>query len=426
MKYNLFLLFFLCSCVPLTQSSSISESNPKSLHFSDYTYEPQIRTVLLHPTIGNDADLLPAVIQFGQWNLVLEFDDLRNQVDNYYARIVHCNHDWTKSNLMDLDFMRDYNEYTLNNYHFSIDTHIPYVHYNFNLPAVKLPGNYMIVIYRGGDKDDLILSKRFIVYDNLVTISKDGNRVTSGQVAVLNQQINFKVNYKNIEIQNPLENIWVVIRQNQRWDNLVTDVKPSFFRDFEHELEYRFFDDKKMFKGGNEFRFFDLRSINNPGQNVGYIDKKIKPFEAFIQKDKSRSHLAYAQYRDLDGNFFIDNLDYNDLNFTNYLYVNFTLSTPQINGDVYIAGAFNYWNLNRDNKMRYDTAHNEYIGRVLLKQGRYDYQYVVTSPTLPSYHFEGSHFETQNTYEIFVYYKPLQPPRAEQLIGYLTLDANPR
>lgn len=409
----------------MTQSSSFSESNPKTLKFGDFTYEPQIKTVLLHPVLGTGDNLEPAITQFGQWNLILEFDDLKSQRESYNATIIHCNHDWVKSDLMDLDFLTDYNEFNITNFQFSINTHIPYIHYTYNIPAVKIPGNYMIVVYRNGDKDDIILSKRFMVCNNKVTFSRDGNLLNSGKIASLNQQLNFTLSYEGLTLPNPLENLWVVIRQNQRWDNMISDVKPSFVRDYDQELDYIFFDDKKMFKGGNEFRFFDLRSLTYPGRNVATVNKTSKPFEAYIQTDKSRSINAYAQYNDLDGNFKIENLDYNDPYFTNYLYVNFSLSSQPVNGDVYVAGAFNYWNLDENNKMQYDSSRNEYQVRTLLKQGWYDYQYVVKSPTLPTYYFEGSHYETQNSYEIFVYYKAYQP-RAEQLVGYLRLVENPR
>ena len=423
MKYFfLFLLLSLGFCAPI-QSSTISQSNPKALQLIDYAYEPSIKTILLH---SSGDSTLSAVTQLGQANLVLEFDDLRSQRDNYYVKILHCTHDWTQSDLMDLDFMTDYNEFNINNTQFSVDTHIPYVHYTFAIPAVKLPGNYVAMVYRNGDKSDLILTRRFMVYNNLIRFTRDENLINSGKIANINQQINFTLNYEDLDIPNPAQNVWVVIRQNQRWDNMVTDLPPSFMRDIEHEMDYIYFDDKKMFSGGNEFRFFDLRSLNYPGQNVGTIDKSKKPFEAFIQKDKSRGEQPYTQYRDQDGNFNLSNLDYDDINFSNYLPVNFTLSSSLLVGsDVYVIGAFNYWNLNNENKMQYDSAHEVYTSRVMLKQGFYDYQYLVKSPTLPPYYFEGSHYETQNSYEILVYYKPFQP-RAEQLIGYIRLEENQR
>jgi hypothetical protein len=410
------------SCTPIVQSSTNSESNPKVLRLTDFAYEPEIKTIELSP---EGFPLLPAVTRLGTWNLILRFDDLRSDRDTYYARIIHCNYDWTKSDLQDLDYLTAYNEFPVNNSEFSVDTHIPYVHYWFHLPPVKLPGNYVLMVYRGSNKEDIVITKRFMVYENLVTINAEANLVGASTMANINQQLNFTVSYKNITILNPLIDVHVNIRQNQRWDNMATDVRPSFTREIEKELEYRFFEEDKMFRGGNEFRFFDLRSLNNPGRNVGYVAKTSKPYEVYLAKDKPRGDEAYGQYDDINGGYTIDNYDYRDLAFTNYANVTFNLSSPPVSGDVFVTGAFNYWNLNETNKMEYDSAQGMYKGRLLLKQGWYDYQYLVKSSTLPPYYFEGSHFETENRYEILIYNRPFQP-RADILIGYFVVEKNPR
>lgn len=419
--------FLVYGCTPLSQSSQNSSSNPKALRSTDYAYEPQIRTVVIRPAFEDPQTYLePAVTRLGNWNLMLEFDDLRDQRDTYYARIIHCNYDWTRSNLMDLDFLSDFNEFPINNFEFSVDTHLPYVHYWLNLPPVKLPGNYIVVVYRGSDKNDIILTKRFMVFDTRVSFENERNLIGAGNIASLNQQINFTVNYKNLEVINPLENIKVAIRQNRRWDNIATDIKPSFVREIEKQLEYRFFESDKMFKGGNEFRFFDLRSLNNPGRNVAYVNKSAKPFEVYIEPDKSRADEVYSQLPDLNGGFIPDNLDVGGIAFTNYAYVNFRLLVPRpYPGNVFVTGAFNYWNLNNENRMAYDSAAQAYTARVLLKQGWYDYQYLIQAPGIAPFLFEGSHFQTENFYEILVYYRPLQP-QADLLIGYLRLEKNPR
>lgn len=423
----IFICFLACACTPLTQSSQNSASNPKALRFIDFAYEPRIRTAVIRPGFEDPQTYLePAVTRLGEWTLMLEFDDLRDQRESYYARIIHCNYDWTRSNLMDLDFLGEFNEFPVNNFEFSVDTHIPYVHYWLNLPPVKLPGNYIIVVYRGSDKNDIVLSKRFMVFDTRVSFENERNLIGAGNIASLNQQINFTVNYKNLDVINPLENIKVAIRQNRRWDNMATDIKPSFVREIEKQLEYRFFESDKMFKGGNEFRFFDLRSLNNPGRNVDRVNKTVKPYDIYIEPDKSRVDEVYSQLPDLNGGFIPDNLDYGGIAFTNYAYVNFRLMVPQTYpGNVFVTGAFNYWNLNNENRMDYDSASRSYKARILLKQGWYDYQYLIQSPDLPPYFFEGSHFQTENLYEIFVYYRPFQP-QADLLIGYIRLEKNPR
>lgn len=418
---------FLSGCTPLSQSSQNSGSNPKAMRFIDFAYESQIHTISLRPAHNDlQAYLEPAVAALDEGTLMLEFDDLRDQRESYYARIIHCNYDWTRSNLMDLDFLNEFNEFPINDFEFSVDTHIPYVRYRMSLPPVKLPGNYIIVVHRGSDKSDIVLTKRFMVFDTRVSFENERNLIGAGNIASLNQQINFTINYKNLEILNPLENVKVSIRQNRRWDNMATDIHPSFVREIEKQLEYRFFESEKMFKGGNEFRFFDLRSLNNPGRNVATVNKASKPYEVYIEQDKSRVYEAYSQYPDLNGGFIPDNLDYRDDAFTNYANINFSLAASQpYPGNVYVTGAFNYWNLNDENRMQYDSTGKEYRARILLKQGWYDYQYLIQAPNLPPYLIEGSHFETENFYEIFVYYRPFQP-QADLLIGYLRLEKNPR
>jgi hypothetical protein len=426
MKLQFLPFLLLIACTPMTQGTVSSSGNAKVLEFKDFAYEPQIRTILLNPATGTpEATLQPSLIHLGNWNLVLQFDDLNTQRENYYAKIIHCNYDWTKSQLMDLDFITQYNEFAINNYEFSIDSHIPFIHYWFNVPAVKIPGNYLLIVYRGSDKSDLILSKRFMVYETKISFENERNLIGAGNVASINQQMNFTINYGDLEVLNPYENIKVAIRQNQRWDNEVIDLKPSFVRESEKQMEYRFFDENKMFKGGSEFRFFDLRSLNSPGRNVGKVDKTQKPYEVYIQRDKSREHEAYSQYLDNNGGFILDNYDYRSASFSNYAYINFTLESKPLAGDVYVTGAFNYWNLNEDNHMFYDSAKHEYYARVLLKQGKYDYQYYVKSSHLPPYALEGSHYETENAYEIFVYYRPFYP-KADLLMGYLKIERNKR
>lgn len=428
MKVNLLIIILaIHACTPLSQSSQNSVSNPKVLSLTDRVYEAPIRTVQLHADLtGPGASLEPSVTAIGEENLILQFDDLSTQRDNFYARIIHCQYDWTKSTLADLDFMTQYNEFPITNFEFSTDTHVPYVHYWFAVPPVKKPGNYVVAVYRNGNKDDLILTRRFMVHDRKIILQGERNLIGAGSVAQRNQQLNFTVNYRNLEVQNPLDNIKVVVRQNQRWDNLASDIRPSFVREIEKQLEYRFFDDAKMFKGGNEFRFFDMRSLHSPGRNVARVDKSTKPFEVYLQPDKPRSDEVYGQYLDMNGGFILDNFDYRDASFSNYAFVNFTLATKKpLDGDVFVTGAFHQWNLDNENLMSYDTIRHEYYSRLLLKQGWYDYQYLVRSKHLPPYFVEGSHYETENTYEIFVYYRSFQP-QADLLIGYQKIEVNQR
>lgn len=73
--------------------------------------------------------------------------------------------------------------------------------------------------------------------------------------------------------------------------------------------------------------------------------------------------------------------------------------------------------------MEYDQENKIYFKELLLKQGFYNYQYLVKGDK--PYFFEGSHFETENKYEIFVYNRPVGS-RVDRLIGYTSFDYNRR
>ncbi len=399
----------------------------KKLVFSDKSYEEEIRTVMLHPNLqGMRDNLRPAVAPLQGQNLILEFDDLQGQRSNYYVKIIHCNYDWTKSTLQDLDYLPDYNEYPINEYEFSSSTSVSYVHYYFILPPVKLPGNYLLIVYRDSEKD-LLLSKRFMIFDNQVSLVTDSQTQGLGNLRTSNQQLSFKINYSRLDVINPMQSIQTLIRQNQRWDNARFNVKPSFVREDKRELEYRFFDTDNQFMAGNEFRFVDFRSLNSPGQNTGRLDRSKRPFHISVLPDQSRRDQVYAQYPDLNGNYAIENLDNRDAATSgDYVFVTFSIAPNQtINGNVHLLGALTNWEHTPETKMNFIKDKNLYEKTLFLKQGWYDYQYWVEGKSENSFQLEGSHFETENLYEVLIYYRPFRP-NADLLVGYFQLPVNAR
>ncbi len=399
----------------------------KQLEFSDKSYEDEIRTVMLYPSIGGSRNnLRSTVAPIQNQNLILEFDDLQAERSNYYVKFINCNVDWSKSSLMDLDFLSDYNEFPITEYDLSSNVSIAYVHYYFQIPAVKLPGNYLLVVYRESDENDILLTRRFMIYSNEATIFQDNLLPGQGILYASNQQLNFKVNYSRLDIINPMETVHAVIRQNQRWDNVQVNVKPSFIREDKRELEYRFFEQDNLFMAGNEFRFVDFRSLNYPGQNTGRIDRSKRPFNLWVQTDKSREDQAYAIYADLNGNFVIENQDYRDAPLSgDYVFVTFTLAVPPLNGQVYLLGAMNNWSRSGESKMSFRKDRNVYETTLFLKQGLYNYQYWVESDKKNGFQIEGSHYQTENMYEILIYYRPFRP-NADLLIGYYPIQVNSR
>lgn len=417
-------VLWLCLyCVPLDQNSSQNVTG-KVLIYDNHQYERDIRTVLLHPFRGNIEDeIKPAAIHLRQNTpLLLSFDHLNADYDNFKVKIYHCNRNWSRSNLNENEYLNAFNEFPINEYETSFNTRTSYIHYRFTVPQVKLTGNYLLIVYRNNNPNDLILSRRFVVYDQTVGISPKVEPSSNIANRSTHQQVTFSIDYRNINITNPHEEIKVTLMQNERWDNAIATLKPTFARESEKLLEYQHYDLSNNFTGGNEFRFFDMRTINYSGQNVSGIRKGEDRIDAFLMKDKDRGREAYAEVNDIDGNFVINNLESSPPQIaSDYVHVHFFLETERTSPHpVYIVGRFNNWAFDKVNQLEYDASLKGYTGTLLLKQGWYNYIYYVPQNDNP-YMYEGSHYETGNQYTFLVYYRP-QGGRYDQVIGYLNYN----
>ncbi len=418
-SYLMYLIFSL-SCIVNT-----IPANNKTLEYVDKIYEDNIKTaILFHADDIKATPLYPAAIPiFQKIPLVLKFDELYTDDANYYrAKIIHCNLNWTKSNIPDLQYLLEYNDFTIDEFEFSFATKVPYTHFTFPVPRVKLPGNYLLVIYREGDENDVIITKRFIVYDQKVNILGEVGLSTGVIQRRLNQQIDFTIDYTKYPISNPFLDLHVVLRQNHRWDNAIFDLQPTMIKEDISQVEYKHFNFENNFKAGNEFRFFDIRSIHFGGRNVEKTNISETQIDAYLYFDKSRGTEPYSYIKDLNGGYVIENSEgNNDFIESEYIKVHFFLDLKEkINEDVYLCGKFTDWRYEGFNKMTYVDVSGLYMCNLLLKQGLYDFTYCVPgnkeNPTV----LEGNHFETKNEYEIIVYYKdPML--NTDIIVGYLKI-----
>lgn len=419
------LLFYTNACAPVPAGSSGSTSSTTQARLvpQNQQYDPLIQSVQLFPDDGTPtSQLLPAVASInGQNQLVLHFDDLRQERQDYSVRILHCDYNWEISRLSTLEYLTVYNEFPITDFSFSYNTLQQYVHYQFEVPRVKISGNYLLVVYRNRNPNDVLLSRRFMVYENLAPIQTFLVAAPGGE-RLRRQQIDLNVLYRNLPgIVDPTTQLKVVIRQNQRWDNAVINLRPTGDRTASQSLEFQLFDLSNAFLGGNEFRWFDLRTIRALGQNVGDIrvDTVRKSYDAFLMPDKPRGPLAYSQRQDINGDFIISNLDFPQDPFisSEYAEVHFFLkSEALLSWPVYVAGGFSNYQKAAPYLMTYDAALGGYRADILLKQGWYNYLYL-TDNKENALSLEGTFSETENFYEIFVYYRPNTRP-TDLLVGY--------
>lgn len=425
-----FLLILIASCVPagsVTNSTSKSNYYEKQLKMDDLVYEDNIKAVQFYPVSGQNTDVFqPAIVNLFQYlPLQLEFDEIGSTYSNFYVKIINCNADWTPSQVPDMQILNEYNEYTITQYNVSSSTYTPFVHYKFNLPKVKQSGNYVLVVYRDGNQSDFILTRRFIVFENLINITPRLTMAINPDVRETHQQLDFVINYPTFNIQN-INDVKVMVRQNYRWDNAIIDLKPLYIRENEKTLDFQFFNNENCFKGYNEFRVFDMRNVRFAALNVESLQHGNNKLEIKLMEDRSKEGRSYELTPDINGRFLLGRAETNnDPLQTDYVKVNFSLKSPKVvGGSVYIIGALSDWKLNKNYLMVYDEASQMYKGQILLKQGYYNYMYALkkdNSESIDLSFFENSYSVTENVYDILVYFRPFGG-LTDKVIGYKTAN----
>jgi len=402
-----------------------------SAQTEDKVYKDHIQSVRLFQLgVSQDSQLdAPVVSLTGGRELMLLFDDLAYDPVLYTAKLIHCNADWTPSQLKDNDFLPTFNEFNIQDYDYSINTRIPYIHYRFQIPQVTKSGNYLVKVYSGRDESQVIFAKRFMVYEELFTVG--AAIVPPSQTAGRreSQQLNVFVNYSNGEVVDVINQVKVLIRQNQRWDNANYLSKPTFLNDISKTLRYESFDGSNTFRAGNEFRFVDLRFIRATGVNIANVRVETDVVYADAVIDRPRPESVYSQYLDLNGQYLVytnDRPGGNPELESEYVLTTFRLSMEQNMPSVFLIGSFTQWGKSPESKMSWDPNLKLYQTTLLLKQGWYDYQYGIPDQNeFDTYSLEGSYFQTENEYEVLVYFRNLGS-RYDQLVGYLHLQPNRR
>lgn len=408
--YLIFSVIFCCNISALIAQDDYVNDN--QLRYEDWVYKPYIQTAQLHES---SWDAAPAMLKFnGSEVLELSFDDLEADKKDYSISFVHCTANWEPSDLVQAEYMTGFYEANILNFNFSTNTLQKYTHYSIMFPQANMQftksGNYIVYVFEDNNKEKLVLTKRFMIYDDKVTVLANIRQAIGNDEQFEKQHIDFSIVNSVYELTNPFTDLKVVITQNNRWDNAVRDIKPTFVEP--RQLTYSL-DDKSTFSGGNEFRYFDSRSLRTYTERVNDIYKD-SAYKVHVQLkvDELRTFKNYSFYNDLNGGLLIKNRDMigNPDIESDYAWVHFFLpyDNAQSEGNFYVLGKLTEWRLNKANRMTYNYKRFGYECSLYLKQGYYNYTYVYLADEKKGGDetmTEGSHWETENDYTIYVYHR---------------------
>ena len=423
LKFNAFILAFYI----ITSASNVTAVNAPSGPLKNGIFRENIRSVHF---VREGWDFSQPVLELGtDQRLLLKFDELTEGVTNFVYTITHCDAEWYPSRLVQSEYMEGFIENSVTDYAASVNTTSKYTNYLLSLPNENvrflISGNYILSVFDEANRTTPVLTRRFYIVESSTEISGEVKKSTFEGYKGRDQEIDFTVDYSRFSIQDPRTEVRAVVMQNSRADNCLTNLKPLFVRN--NLLSYDL-SRENVFAGGNEFRNFDTKNIRMNGLGVANIEFINPTYHVELRTDQIRPERDYRNESDLNGRYLIKNDRVTDSDLeADYIFVHFSLQMPEplLGGEIYVFGGLSDWQCQPANKMKWNFESKLYEAALLVKQGFYDYQYVYVengSNKIDDSLLEGSYVETENDYQIFVYYRGFSS-RYDKLIGYRTINS---
>jgi len=356
-----------------------------------------------------------------------QFDDLFGNEADYYYEIVHCDYNWIPTNIPKNEYLKGFDGQRIQEYHNSVNALQIYSHYRLPIPnqftQLRISGNYVLKIL--DENKDVVLSRKFILYEDLVTIPIQIRRARTANNLEYKHNIEFSIKSLVINFQNPLKNVKVVLLQNGQFNTAIKNIAPQYT--IGNELIYRY-DTQTQFWAGNEFLYFDNNDIRAASNNVSRIDSSNGIYNSNLYTNNARANYPYSMTFDVNGNFVVRNIraENNEIE-ADYAWVYFSLSAPAFiaNKGIFVTGLFNNYSLSPEYKMDFNAQKNIFEKAVLIKQGFTNYQYQVADNkgnVDAEKAIDGNFWQTENDYSILVYYRE-NIDRYDRVIGKATANS---
>jgi hypothetical protein len=399
--------FLFLGLMVLCFAKSLAQMNP------DKIFDSSIHTILIHPI--NKPLAMPVVILNEGSPLQVSFDDFKANYQDYNYAIELMNANWTPSMLSSFDYVKGFNQIKINNFLVSSMASQNYFHYQFSFPNANCTpiksGNYILKVFKNGNINELVFTQRFYVVEDQIGIAAQVQEPYDGNISKTHQKISVQLDLKQIySLQT--EQLQLEVIQNYRYNDAIKLATPNFIRG--NILEYNK-EDQLIFPSGKEARWLDLQSMQLVSDRISSFQKIQDKNYVFLKPDVSRTEMAYYSFKDLNGNYLISNTDaLQSENQNDYAHVVFTYlpkdHLPLVGQKLYLSGALTNNELNKNAEMVFDTKLGLYQKTLILKQGYYSYNYILRDRLDPNTledfaETEGNHWETENNYSVFVYYR---------------------
>ena len=371
---------------------------------------------------GNDY-FPPIITLNGNDRIKISFDELSAERSYLRYSVIHCNADWTPSDLVESEYLDSFNYADITDYKFSISTLCNYVHYSFTLPNDEIrfliSGNYLVKVYYEDEPENTLLQARFYVCENAVSVGASVTSRTDIDYNRHHQQVSFEIDARDYNIRNMYSDLKTYVSQNGRLDNEVLIDRPLMVSG--RKITYNK-DKRLIFEAGNEYRRIETVTPHGVSMGVERMEFHHPFYHAILHTDEMRNEENYIYDKTQLGRFTIRSSDAGDSdNGADYIITHFTLDTDGKidSGNIYLEGEFTNHLFSPATLMKYDPASGLYTADLLLKQGAYNYQYLFVPNGSNRGHsaIDGNKYQTVNEYLIKVYHRD-PASRYDRFIGF--------
>ena len=421
MKMRLILAAFFLTLTMAVTAEAVADTSQGVFH-------PSFRSLRVTAE-GDDFAPPVAMIQDEGSKVNIEFDEIAEDRRFMRYELIHCDARWKPEGLVASEFLDGFNEGTVEDYEFSRATLVHYVHYSITIPneqvRIKATGNYLLRVYDESDPDETLLQARFGVSDYSAELLPGVSSLTDIDANVRHQQVSLSADLRHVkEISDPFSELTVVVSQNGRTDNEVVLTTPQRVAGSKVIYEHL---RPLIFRAGNEYRRFETVTTTYPGMGVEKIEYHHPIYHIDLFTDMPRAYAPYLYDSTQHGRFFIREWSSASSDTeADYVMTNFSLEMPELkNADIFIDGDLTQRRFDPSSRMVYNNATGRYEQSLLLKQGAYNYQYLVVpfgktrGETAP---VEGDFYQTTNEYTIKVYHRP-RGARYDRLIGVTRVNS---
>lgn len=383
-------------------------------------FDPQIKSLRVYSS--GDQISFPVIDQSDpdKGSITIDFDVQSDYMPNMNIIFKFCDADWNT-----------YDNVFLSNQMYNTETNLWFerlpdnirgagYHYNGSFPNTNVTfpfsGNWKFFIVDAFNKSLILGSGRFfVVYPQVklnIKVAREGLQGDMEEIASTGRTIILRTNFilPDSLFASNVKRVEIITNRKFNYPIIIDRNSYSADRFFEWDAGSKFSFIARNIRPGNEYRTTDIRDIgkyNAPPVYAHFGETEL-------------SNLFTLGRRDFNGASYL--LDFRN-NQADYLKVTFRIRPPDdIRSSIFLVGSFNDWKVLPEYEM-YDDDGMMNLS-VELKRGVHEYQYVtgqIVNGVVENINWEileGNFYQTENEYNIFLFYNAEEKGGYDKIIGY--------